>query len=63
MRLFIAGIALACASLAFADTITMKNGDVIKGTFLGGTARQVRVYKQTLEVCGLVQRRLPKSRA
>src|SRR5438105_2802130 len=53
MRLFIAGIALV-GSLAFADTITLKNGSVVKGTYLGGTARQVRVDDgsnvQTLDV-------------
>jgi len=43
MRLIIAGIALVCASFAFADTITLKNGRVINGTYLGGTARTVRV--------------------
>ena len=43
MRLIIAGIALFCASLAFADTITLKNGRVINGTYLGGTARTVRI--------------------
>jgi len=42
MRLFIAGMALACASLGFADTIALKNGSVITGTYLGGSARQVR---------------------
>jgi hypothetical protein len=54
MRLFVAGITLVFASLGFADTITMKDGSVIKGTFLGGTARQVRVDDgssvQTLDV-------------
>jgi hypothetical protein len=43
MRLMLAAIALLCASLAFADTITLKNGRVINGTYLGGTARTVRV--------------------
>jgi len=43
MRLFCIGIALACASLIFADTVTLKNGRVIQGTYLGGTARQIRV--------------------
>ena len=43
MRLIYAGIALACASLGFADTITLKSGRVINGTYLGGTARTVRV--------------------
>ena len=43
MRLLIAGLTLACATLGFADTITLKNGSVINGTYLGGTARQVRI--------------------
>jgi hypothetical protein len=43
MRLIIAGIALLCASFAFADTITLTNGKVINGTYLGGTARTVRI--------------------
>jgi hypothetical protein len=44
MRLiYVAGIALVCATLGFADTITLKSGRVINGTFLGGTARTVRV--------------------
>jgi hypothetical protein len=54
MRLIIAAMALACASLGFADTITLKNGSVINGTYLGGTARQVRIDDgasvQTLDV-------------
>ena len=54
MRLFCIGIALACAGLVFADTVTMKNGRVIQGTYLGGTARQIRVDRgdqiQTLDV-------------
>src|SRR5450631_575648 len=43
MPLIIAAIALVCASFSFADTITLKNGRVINGTYLGGTARTVRV--------------------
>ena len=43
MRLIYAGIALLCATLGFADTITLKSGRVINGTYLGGTARTVRV--------------------
>ena len=43
MRMIYAGIALTFASLGFADTITLKGGNVINGTYLGGTARQVRV--------------------
>ncbi len=36
-------LALAVAVGGFADTITLKSGRVIEGTYLGGTARQVRV--------------------
>src|SRR5689334_14844185 len=44
MRLLQIGIALAIATTAcFADTITLKNGRTLNGTYLGGTARQVRV--------------------
>jgi hypothetical protein len=43
MRLILAGIALVCATLGFADTITLKSGRVINGTYLGGTARTVRI--------------------
>ena len=54
MRLIYAGIIFACASLGFADTITLKNGDVIRGTYLGGTARTLRVDDgnnvQTLDI-------------
>ena len=54
MRYTLAGIALTLASLAYADTITLKNGNVVNGTYLGGTARQVRVDVgdniQTLDV-------------
>jgi hypothetical protein len=57
MRLFIAGFALVFASLGFADTITLKNGSVINGTYLGGTARQVRIDDgtnvQTLDVADI----------
>ena len=43
MRLIYASAALAFATLGFADTITLKNGNVINGNYLGGSARQVRV--------------------
>jgi hypothetical protein len=47
MRVFNCGIALICAAgfvaMGFADTITMKSGKTINGTYLGGTARTVRV--------------------
>jgi hypothetical protein len=34
---------LGLAGMDFADTITLKSGRVIQGTYLGGTARTVRV--------------------
>jgi hypothetical protein len=29
--------------MASADTVTLRNGEVVQGTFIGGTARQIRV--------------------
>jgi hypothetical protein len=59
MRLILAGIALFCATPGFADTITLKNGRVINGTFLGGTARTVRVDDgvnvRTIDVSDIVR--------
>jgi len=43
MRLIYIGIALALATAGFADTITLKSGRVINGTYLGGSAREIRV--------------------
>ena len=43
MRLLPIAIALLTASAGFADTITLRDGTVLNGTFLGGTARQVRM--------------------
>jgi len=43
MRLKYLAIALALASTGFGDTIVLKNGRVINGTYLGGTPRQVKV--------------------
>jgi hypothetical protein len=43
MRLLHIGIAFALATAGFADTVTLKSGRVLNGTYLGGTARQVRV--------------------
>jgi hypothetical protein len=43
MRLLHVGIVLALATSAFADTVKLKNGRVIEGTYLGGSARQVRL--------------------
>src|SRR3954451_4109825 len=43
MRLLHIGIALSLVTAGFADTVRLKNGRVIEGTYLGGSARQVRV--------------------
>ncbi len=43
MRLLSLGIVIALASVCFADTVTLKNGQVVSGIYLGGTARQVRI--------------------
>src|ERR1700677_4692917 len=49
-----AAIALSLAAACYADIITLKNGRIINGTYLGGTARQVKVEVgdniQTLDV-------------
>ena len=39
---FLAGAACALAGLGCADTLVLKNGTTVEGTFLGGTARDVR---------------------
>jgi hypothetical protein len=43
MRLLPMAIAFITATAGFADTITLRDGTVLNGTFLGGTARQVRM--------------------
>jgi hypothetical protein len=43
MRYFHVLLTFAAASLGFADTLYMKDGRVVAGTYLGGTARQVRM--------------------
>jgi hypothetical protein len=42
-RLFSTALLLACATVVWADTITMKDGRIFAGTYLGGNARQIRV--------------------
>ncbi len=39
----VAGFALVLASAGLADTITLKSGRVINGTYLGGSPRQIKV--------------------
>src|SRR5579863_6061276 len=41
--LLLIGTSLVLVTAGFGDTITLKNGGVVNGTYLGGTARQVRV--------------------
>ncbi len=43
MRFLYIGMALALATAGYADTIVLKNGRVINGTYLGGTPREIRV--------------------
>jgi hypothetical protein len=43
MRLLHIGVTIALATACFADTITLKSGRSLNGTYLGGTARQVRL--------------------
>ena len=43
MRAFGIGIILLLATAAYADIITLKSGRVINGTYLGGTARELKV--------------------
>src|ERR1022692_171522 len=54
MRLLHIAVAFVAAAVCLADTITLKDGRVIQGTYLGGTARQVKIeigdQIQTLDV-------------
>ena len=43
MRLFCPVVLLATATLGLADTLYLKDGKTVAGTYLGGTARQVRM--------------------
>jgi len=43
MRLLHLGLAFFLATAVYADIITLKSGRVINGTYLGGTAREVKV--------------------
>jgi hypothetical protein len=59
MRLFTVGLALILAVAGFADTVTLKDGRVVRGTYLGGSPRQVRVEVgdqiQTLDVSDIAR--------
>lgn len=43
MRTRLLLIAIAALSIAWADTLTLRDGRTVEGQFLGGTARQVRM--------------------
>ena len=43
MKLLRLIIVLAAAVQGFADTITLRSGEMVSGTYLGGTARQVKI--------------------
>ena len=46
MRLWHVLLALALTGAGFADTLTLRSGRVVNGTYLGGNARQVRMEVQ-----------------
>jgi len=43
MRLLLPAVAILLATAVYADVITLKNGRVINGTYLGGSPRQVKM--------------------
>ena len=43
MRVSIALLAIVVAGVSFADTLQLKNGKIVKGTYLGGNSRQIRM--------------------
>jgi hypothetical protein len=43
MRLLSTALALTATTISLADTITLKNGQVINGTYLGGSSREVKL--------------------
>ena len=59
MRMLRLAMVLAVAMFGFADTITLRSGRVIDGTYLGGTSRQVRVdvgdEVQTLDITDIAR--------
>ncbi|MGA3073109.1 MAG: hypothetical protein ABSG56_05380 [Bryobacteraceae bacterium] len=43
MRFGTAILALACATACLADTLTLRDGRVVQGTYMGGTARTIKL--------------------
>ena len=42
-------LAIACAAACLADTLTLRNGQVVQGTYMGGTARTVKMQVDDTE--------------
>jgi len=59
MRLLPVAIALSLAAACYADIITLKNGRIVNGTYLGGTPRQIKVEVgdniQTIDVADIAR--------
>jgi len=36
-------LALVCAAACLADTLTLRSGQVVQGTYMGGTARTIKM--------------------
>jgi len=43
MRLGVVILGLACATASLADTLVLRNGQTVHGTYLGGTDRTIRM--------------------
>jgi hypothetical protein len=43
MRFGIAILAMTCALPCSADTLTLRDGQVVHGTYMGGTARTIKI--------------------
>lgn len=43
MRFTTALLALTCAAASWADTLTLRDGKVVQGTYMGGTARTIKM--------------------
>jgi hypothetical protein len=43
MRLRTAILAMTCAAACSADTLTLRDGHVVHGTYMGGTARTIKL--------------------
>jgi hypothetical protein len=59
MRLLPVAIALSLGAACYADIVTLKNGRIVNGTYLGGTPRQIKVEVgdniQTIDVADIAR--------